>query len=164
MKSGGQLTLLTPPVPLRIVACEHCLSEPFHSLTLFDSKVNHLVTSSAGVSSLCSSLSPFSPVDNIRTMMIVWRIKPGFHYQSWRPELTARVDGWPVSTSRVDGASTRLVQTKPGLREKIIRTLLCCVLYLWRPTVEEDLDWYDCQTHMSRVCTVVHCAVLEAIS
>jgi len=24
-------------------------------------------------------------------------VKPGFHYQSWRPELMARVDGWPVS-------------------------------------------------------------------
>ena len=24
-------------------------------------------------------------------------VKPGFHYPSWRPELTARVDGWPVS-------------------------------------------------------------------
>ena len=47
-------------------------------------------------------------------------LKPGFHYPSWRPELTARVDGWPVSitrqhrpcwrarvsTSRVDGPST----------------------------------------------------------
>jgi len=27
-------------------------------------------------------------------------IKPGFHYPSWRPELTARVDGWPVSITR----------------------------------------------------------------
>jgi len=24
-------------------------------------------------------------------------LKPGFHYPSWRPESTARVDGWPVS-------------------------------------------------------------------
>ena len=24
-------------------------------------------------------------------------LKPGFHYPSWRPELTARVDGWSVS-------------------------------------------------------------------
>ena len=24
-------------------------------------------------------------------------LKPGFHYPSWRPELMARVDGWPVS-------------------------------------------------------------------
>ena len=52
-------------------------------------------------------------------------VKPGFHYPSWRPELTARVDGWPVSvtrqhgpcwrarvfTSRVDGPSTRVVET-----------------------------------------------------
>ena len=29
-------------------------------------------------------------------------LKPGFRYPSWRPELTARVDGWPVSIS-VDG-------------------------------------------------------------
>ena len=49
------------------------------------------------------------------------RLKPGFHYPNWRPELTARVGGWPVSitrqygpcwrarvsTSRVDGPSTR---------------------------------------------------------
>ena len=40
-------------------------------------------------------------------------VKPGFHYPSWRPELTARVDGWRVSTSRVDGGpSTRLVETR----------------------------------------------------
>ena len=53
------------------------------------------------------------------------QIKPGFHYPSWRPEWTARVDGWPVSitrqhgpcwrarvsTSRVDGPSTRVVET-----------------------------------------------------
>ena len=38
-------------------------------------------------------------------------VKAGFHYPSWRPEVTARVDGWPVSitpnlpvnTGRVDG-------------------------------------------------------------
>jgi len=29
----------------------------------------------------------------------VW-LKPGFHYPSWRPELTAPVDGWPVSITR----------------------------------------------------------------
>jgi len=54
--------------------------------------------------------------------------KPGFHYPSWRPELTARVDGWPVfitrehgpcwrarvSTSRVDGPLTRAVNSGSG--------------------------------------------------
>ena len=30
-------------------------------------------------------------------------VKPGFHYPSWRPELTARVDGWPVSITRQHG-------------------------------------------------------------
>ena len=51
--------------------------------------------------------------------------KPGFHYPSWGPELTARVDGWPVSitrqhgpcwrarvsTSRVDGPCWRAVNS-----------------------------------------------------
>ena len=36
-------------------------------------------------------------------------LKPGFHYPSWRPELTARVDGWPVSITRQHGP------WKPGL-------------------------------------------------
>jgi len=39
-------------------------------------------------------------------------IKPGFHYRSWRPELTARVDGWPVSITCQHGPSTRLVETR----------------------------------------------------
>ena len=34
-------------------------------------------------------------------------LKPGFHYQSWRPELTARVDGWPVSITRQHGPCWR---------------------------------------------------------
>ena len=56
---------------------------------------------------------------------VLLQLKPVFHYPSWRPELSARVDGWPVplpvntgrvdgrpvSTSRVDGPSTRLVET-----------------------------------------------------
>jgi len=37
------------------------------------------------------------------------RVKPGFHYPSWRLELTTRVDGWPVSITR--RPSTRLVET-----------------------------------------------------
>ena len=32
-------------------------------------------------------------------------VKPGFHYPSWRPELMARVDGWPVSITRQHGNS-----------------------------------------------------------
>jgi len=34
-------------------------------------------------------------------------LKPGFHYPSWRPELTARVDGWPVSIIRQHGSCWR---------------------------------------------------------
>jgi len=36
-------------------------------------------------------------------------IKPGFHYPSWRSELTARVDGWPVTGFHYP--STRAVLT-----------------------------------------------------
>jgi len=39
------------------------------------------------------------------------QLKPGFHYSSWRPELTARVDGWPVSITAINGPSTRVVET-----------------------------------------------------
>ena len=35
------------------------------------------------------------------------RLKPGFHYPSWRLELTARVDGWPVSITRQHGPCWR---------------------------------------------------------
>jgi len=62
-------------------------------------------------------LRPLSPLLDLATLYL------GFHYPSWRPELTARVDGWPVSinTGRVDGwwkpvtrqlgPSTRVVET-----------------------------------------------------
>ena len=44
------------------------------------------------------------------------RFKPGFHYPSWRPELTARVDGWPVSITRQHGPLTRAVNLGSGNR------------------------------------------------
>ena len=65
-----------------------------------------------------------APVLRVQPLLL----KPGFHYPSWRPELTARVDGWPVSitrqhrwrarvsTSRVDGPSTRPVNSGSGNR------------------------------------------------
>jgi len=34
-------------------------------------------------------------------------LKPSFHYPSWRPELTARVDGWPVNITRQHGPCWR---------------------------------------------------------
>jgi len=38
-------------------------------------------------------------------------LKPGFHYPSWRPELTARVDGWPISITRQHGPCWRVMET-----------------------------------------------------
>ena len=40
-----------------------------------------------------------------------YTLKPGFHYPSWRPELTARVDGWPVSITRQYGPCWRVMET-----------------------------------------------------
>jgi len=34
-------------------------------------------------------------------------LKPGFHYTSWRPELTARVDKWQVFITRQHGPCWR---------------------------------------------------------
>jgi len=62
-------------------------------------------------------------------------IKSGFHYPSWRPELTGdwfplpvntgRVDGRPVSTSRVDGhPSTRAVNSGSGNRALVLTVAL----------------------------------------
>jgi len=38
-------------------------------------------------------------------------LKLGFHYPSWRPELIARVDGWPVSITRQHGLCWRVMET-----------------------------------------------------
>jgi len=51
--------------------------------------------------SVCPSWAVFI---HIQTLQLC--LKPGFHYPSWRPELTAQVDGLPVSITRqhsVDG-------------------------------------------------------------
>ena len=56
-------------------------------------------------------------------------LKPGFHYPSWRPELTARVDGWPVSITRQHGpcwrarVSTILVNRPCKFRKPVTRQL-----------------------------------------
>ena len=47
---------------------------------------------------------------------ILISLKPGFHYPSWRPELTARVDGWPVSITRRLGPLTLAVDSGSGNR------------------------------------------------
>jgi len=40
-----------------------------------------------------------------------WRVKPSFHNPSWRPELTARVDGWPVSITHQHAPCWRVMET-----------------------------------------------------
>jgi len=47
-----------------------------------------------------------------QSRMRIHRLKPGIHYPSWRPESTARVDGWPVSITHQHGLSTQLVETR----------------------------------------------------
>jgi len=53
-----------------------------------------------------------------RQTRFITRLKPGFHYPNWRPELPARVDGWLVSITHAEltgcqhGRSTRLVEMR----------------------------------------------------
>ena len=50
-------------------------------------------------------------------------LKPGFHYPSWRPELTARVDGWPVSITRQHGPCWRARVSTSRVEIKLYRYL-----------------------------------------
>ena len=59
--------------------------------------------------------------------------KAGFHYPSWRPELTARVDGWPVSITRQHSTRqpvnplTRAINSGSGNRALTIHRLLLVI-------------------------------------
>ena len=52
-------------------------------------------------------LAVISSTDDSTPLYTWYSVKPGFHYPSWRPELT--VDRL---TGSVDGPSTRLVETR----------------------------------------------------
>ena len=72
------------------------------------------MSASASASMSCLSVTfclyacPFCMLMHVMSVFVYMLIvKPGFHYPSWRPELTARVDGWPVSITRQHGPSTR---------------------------------------------------------
>jgi len=61
---------------------------------------------------LFSQIQCFSSMQNTGTVPILksecpfcqyWWLKPGFHYPSWRPELAARVDGWPSTRAVLTG-------------------------------------------------------------
>ena len=64
--------------------------------------------------------------------------KPGFHYPSWRPELTARVDGWPVSITRQHGRAFPLAELKGpcvtrqlGPSTRVVETGLQAYIITW---------------------------------
>ena len=100
-------------------------------------------------------------------------LKPGFHYPSWRPELTARVDGWPVSitrkhgpcwrarvsTSRVDGPSTRPVLTVMETGHPSTRAVNTgCDNRALR------VDWeYSCSVRHGRPPKVIHCRCIGGL-
>jgi len=84
---------------------------------------------------LCTTIIVLSYMRDISLQVhkFMATLKPGFHYLSWRSELTARIDGWlvsitrqhgpcivdgrPVSTSRVDGPCWRVMKTgHPSIR------------------------------------------------
>ena len=51
-------------------------------------------------------------------------LKPGFHYPSWRPVLTARVDRWPVSITRQHGPCWWPVNSTSGNARPSTRPVL----------------------------------------
>jgi len=82
----------------------------------------------------------------VTLIIIIITIKVGFHYLSWRPEFTGRVDsparvhGRPVSTTRVDGCQ----KMHPSSRA----VNLARELGPWTRVVETDLKYctLNCQT------------------
>ena len=66
--------------------------------------------------------------------LIGWtlKVKVGFHYPSWRAELTARVHGRPVSSTWVDGPSWRVSKNAPEFTGRKLGP--------WTLVVETDLD------------------------
>ena len=66
------------------------------------------------------------------------RLKPSFHYLSWRPKLAARIDGWPepVSITRQLGPSTLVVETGLQSHELLLDMMTLCAMLsqLWLTT------------------------------
>ena len=62
-------------------------------------------------------------------LIIVLLLKPGFHYPSWRPELTGDRFPLPVNTGRVDGRSFPLAEfsgRQHGPSTRLVETGLYC--------------------------------------
>jgi len=64
----------------------------------------------------------------LKYVLFLLSLKPGFHYPSWRPELTARVDGdrfpLPVNTGCVDGCAFPLAVLMSGNARPSTRPVL----------------------------------------
>ena len=73
------------------------------------------------------------------------RVKPGFHYPSWRPELTSRVDGWQVSitVSHAFPLATRQLVPSTRVVETGNRTLV----------LTQYVSWYRNCCHWSAMVT-----------
>ena len=59
-------------------------------------------------------VAPMNPKSFSRLPCTHTRVKPGFHYPSWRPELTGDRFPLPVNTGRVDGPCWRAVNSGSG--------------------------------------------------
>ena len=80
-----------------------------------------LITAAKYFDEFAPSLEPVLPARQY-LLYKSW-IKPGLHYPSWRPELRARLDRWPVSITRQLGPLTRAVNSGGGNRA-LLTTLL----------------------------------------
>ena len=79
-------------------------------------------------------------------------LKPGFHYPSWRPELTVRVDGWPLSITRQHGPSTRLVETRARQHGPCWR-----VMETGHPSTRAVNSGRQSQMRINAIITRLHC-------
>jgi len=105
-----------------VIFCTTCIAREVFSLAIMgnDKQVlpvlHWLEVVIAFVSSLCF-LIVFSLLLSFfeKKCFAQWCLKPGFHYPSWRPELTARVDWWPVSITRQHGPYWRVRVSTSGV-------------------------------------------------
>ena len=87
----------------------------------------------------------------------IWNsLKPGFHYPSWRPELTGDRFPLPVNTGRVDGPSTPLVETGLYCPLTVSATTSKHFCFPIRPCVFTALDIFLPMRYINWCFTYLH--------
>jgi len=89
--------------------------------TAYTSTLNNSETVPLSENKICSE----SRGKQNSNLLLLHPLKPGFHYTSWRPKLTARVDGdrfpLPVNTGRIDGRAFPLAELTGRIDDRSTR-------------------------------------------